>query len=508
MTGIGNFMVARFKPFFVITFFLLSLLLTLLFYNHLIHKRHVASLDDLIVFVAEAVTEAELVLKQMNDAGYEHCDQELMTKARKSLFKSSYIKGVAFYKHDEIVCTTTTGILDNPFTLPDDHYENNTGYHFWPRQKIVLSTKSEINYAAILRQGRFNVIINFEGLYQRFFGEDNGWGLFLVGRNNEYLHVAGNLSDIYLTENFNFSSSMICVKSQSDLCFKLVGHKGEGYSLYSKAVLFSIFMSTLFSIVFIYFYNKYSETRSSVSFRVKKGLKGDGFRWVYQPLVNIDDGSIFGVEVLSRFEDDLGVISPERFIPEIKALKKDLEFTKAMMISVIPELEKILTVSGGFSVSFNIYPRSLKYESVQTLVELDCVINSKLNIILEVTEDEYLDEVEVQKNLKFFKEKGFGLAIDDFGTGYSNLGQLAKVDCCYIKIDRSFVQDIEYSSIKSSLIPHIVNMSKELNISILAEGVENENQWHILRNLGVNYAQGWFFGKPMSATELQIKLRR
>ena len=93
-------------------------------------------------------------------------------------------------------------------------------------------------------------------------------------------------------------------------------------------------------------------------------------------------------------------------------------------------------------------------------------------------------------------------AIDDFGVGYSNLSQLKTLNCDFLKIDRSFVMDMEDNSIRSSLIPHIVSIAEGLNVELIAEGVENAEQSKELKGLTIGFGQGWLFGKPQSASAL------
>jgi sensor c-di-GMP phosphodiesterase-like protein len=97
------------------------------------------------------------------------------------------------------------------------------------------------------------------------------------------------------------------------------------------------------------------------------------------------------------------------------------------------------------------------------------------------------------------RDEGFQISIDDFGTGYSNLNQIASMECNAIKIDRSFVADMETGSIKSSIIPHVVGMAEALKLRVVAEGVENEAQAKKLEEMQVEYGQGWLFGRPMTA---------
>ena len=137
--------------------------------------------------------------------------------------------------------------------------------------------------------------------------------------------------------------------------------------------------------------------------------------------------------------------------------------------------------------------------------DLDFVLDMNVKnfkLVLEITEDEQIATHSAVKHIKSLKSKGFLFAIDDFGVGYSNLSQLKTLNCDYLKIDRSFVMDMEDNSIRSSLIPYIVSIAEGLNVDLIAEGVENIDQCNELKGLTIGFGQGWLFGKPQSADAL------
>jgi sensor c-di-GMP phosphodiesterase-like protein len=126
----------------------------------------------------------------------------------------------------------------------------------------------------------------------------------------------------------------------------------------------------------------------------------------------------------------------------------------------------------------------------------------EFKLVLEITEDEQIATQSAVRHIKTLKRKGFLFAIDDFGVGYSNLSQLKSLNCDYLKIDRSFVMEMEDNSIRSSLIPHIVSIAEGLDVSLIAEGVENLDQSKQLQGLTIGFGQGWLYGKPQTIESL------
>lgn len=114
-------------------------------------------------------------------------------------------------------------------------------------------------------------------------------------------------------------------------------------------------------------------------------------------------------------------------------------------------------------------------------------------IILEITERGFVDPQITLPVIAGYRKAGHRISIDDFGTGYSSLSYLQKLDVDTLKIDKSFVDTLEYKP----LTPHIIEMAKALNLATVAEGVETESQRDWLRDHGVQYAQGWLYSKAL-----------
>jgi EAL domain-containing protein (putative c-di-GMP-specific phosphodiesterase class I) len=123
-------------------------------------------------------------------------------------------------------------------------------------------------------------------------------------------------------------------------------------------------------------------------------------------------------------------------------------------------------------------------------------------MVIEITESLLLgDEVGIREKLNRFSEAGIKVALDDFGTGYSSMSYLKKFNIDYLKIDRSFVNDLETDSNDRAITEAIVVMAHKLGLKTIAEGVETEQQKAILAEVGCDYVQGYFYAKPMPVDE-------
>lgn len=283
---------------------------------------------------------------------------------------------------------------------------------------------------------------------------------------------------------------------------------GHQIYLQMKNIAHAVILGALLiSALTVYLVAKeYKNGKKAIEKRVLKALKTNQFRCVYQPIVDLETGKIAGAEVLSRLSDQYGDIYPDQFIPVISAHNKTWAFTQNMIQNALRELQGVETIDQNFKLSFNIFPCDINNGHLCQLLSLPETKQFAGIIALEITESEELDYNAAKKHLNKLSQSGFQLAIDDFGTGYSNFSELEFISADYLKIDRSFVIDMEQSSIKSILISHILPIAQDLNMKVIAEGVENLQQQALLKQLGVDFGQGWALGKPAPIANFKAQL--
>ena len=225
----------------------------------------------------------------------------------------------------------------------------------------------------------------------------------------------------------------------------------------------------------------------------------------YQPQIDIKTGAVIGVEALVRWmHPQHGLIYPDLFISmaEDNGLIGDLTalVVKQAVECVLSWQNKNIALRVSVNISAeNITSLSLPEQFTQLLKENN--LNPSM-LMLEVTETALMEElVTFLDILTRLRMKGIELSIDDFGTGFSSLSQLYRVPFTELKVDQSFVMSMTHDSEARGIVKTCIRLGHELNMKVVAEGVENQEVWDQLVQLGCDIAQGYFIAKPMPPSD-------
>ncbi len=240
--------------------------------------------------------------------------------------------------------------------------------------------------------------------------------------------------------------------------------------------------------------------------------RSDDFSVAFQPIVELRTGRVVKAEALARLNHpSLGPISPEVFIPiaeengRIEAIG-DVVFAHAARLAC-----RARTHYPAFSVAVNISPVELRLPARvhrQRLALLQTLDLPGSVLTLEITEQAALQNDEVTRAaLKIYRDQGAQIAIDDFGTGYSSLSYLSGLSADYLKIDRSFVQQLAPGTEIFTLVSVITEMARSLHLQTVAEGIETTDQLQLVQEAHCEFGQGYLFGAPQSGEELLALLR-
>jgi EAL domain-containing protein (putative c-di-GMP-specific phosphodiesterase class I) len=247
--------------------------------------------------------------------------------------------------------------------------------------------------------------------------------------------------------------------------------------------------------------------RTDLEFDLRSSLTGNQYRLVYQPIYNLDDLTVVGVEALLRWDHPTrGLVGPDEFIPILEQTGQIREVGRWVLQEACHQMATWHARGDTLDVSVNVSGRQLDYDSIVDDVR-DALLSSGLSptdLILEVTETALMHNREATaERLRRIKALGVRIAVDDFGTGYSSLAYLRQfpVDC--LKIDRAFTSAVTSSPESRALINTLVQLGKDLGLSTLAEGVETTDEMDILRGAHVDQAQGFLMARPLDPETLE-----
>ncbi len=233
---------------------------------------------------------------------------------------------------------------------------------------------------------------------------------------------------------------------------------------------------------------------------------------VYQPQIELATRRATGAEALLRWRTEDGkLILPEHFIPIAEYSGLIIEIGEWVLQEACRELVRLRNLGyNDFMMSINVSQVQFRHPRFLDMLR-DALRNAKAPpafIELEITESMAMEEPDALiKLLEQIKQTGVSIAIDDFGTGFSSLSYLQRLQCDRLKIDRAFVTEIIHSSRVSSIAEMVIQLGRNLGLSVIAEGVEDERQAQILTVLGCPLAQGYLFAKGMTAEDLVIWLQ-
>ncbi|HEY9144082.1 MAG TPA: EAL domain-containing protein [Arenimonas sp.] len=255
------------------------------------------------------------------------------------------------------------------------------------------------------------------------------------------------------------------------------------------------------------------EDRLVLGARLREAVSRNELQLHYQPQLDAGSRRITGFEALLRWNSpDLGSVPPGRFIP----IAESLGLMPELGLWVLDEACRQLSAwrdqgREGFTVAVNFSAHQLQrpdiVQRVREALERHAVPRGMLEI--ELTESSLMENVDrVKGRLAEIKALGVSLSLDDFGTGYSSLAYLKQFSLDKLKIDRSFVQDLPGDAADAAIARTIVAVGHELHMVVAAEGVETQEQADFLREMGCDELQGYHFGRPAPAAEIEARFPR
>ncbi len=389
-----------------------------------------------------------------------------------------------------------------------------------PQQMLVVVYLDVDHFALLNQEMGFaqanNILINFSRVLKSHYSAN-----VLIARFPPDQFAIGFLSDKTagqieadvkaLKQLFDKSMLEQQVESTCTMGVALGPEDGKQAKAIMEAAATALSQGKLGTRNSFYFFNKsLSELEYQRQMLVKDlrhDLAQERLSLVYQPQYRLSDGAVMGVEVLIRWNhQEQGFIPPDVFIPIAEEQGLSQAITRFVVRRAYQELnEHDLLGQEIKRVSINI--SAVEFNSRKLLdallIEIEKIPVFRQYLQIEITETATLNNIEQSaKIIKNLKQQGLKFSVDDFGTGYTSLAMLKDLPIDEVKIDRSFVDELDGETKAKAIIEAIVGMTHGFDISVIAEGIETQQQLDLLRDMGCSEGQGYFLARPMGIADL------
>lgn len=240
---------------------------------------------------------------------------------------------------------------------------------------------------------------------------------------------------------------------------------------------------------------------------VRENLTKGSFDLVFQPQFDAENKKLRGFETLLRMKDNNGVpVSPGRFIPVAEKNGSIIDIDRFVLNKAMETFKDIVNSKGNENLLISVNISAIHLLEADLIGDVVYALEKNNfpphNLELEITESVFITSIAKAVDvLNKLKNMGIQIALDDFGTGYASLSYLKKLPIDLLKIDKSFIDEIEHGDKESDFVAAIISMGHLLKFSVISEGVEDEAQLNILKKLNCDYIQGYLWGKPMDISK-------
>ncbi|WP_231893314.1 EAL domain-containing protein [Vibrio scophthalmi] len=486
----------------VVIIFLLGFFFSIL--DNYYHTKNATYQDgqELIQSLERYIEKTASELYVLNDRISKTCNQEDKLALRGHVFHSEFIKEVGIYSKGRVICTSNEGITDiylphaivdrinaskNHITIELGNSSSGLNTFF-----IYASINDHYGLNALMPPQRFINIIA-----QNLDSKQYIYQLSILGRDLNGV-ISNNLKQ---KDQFIFNSEVY------PLQIELRPSAGTYQHHYFSHIWQTILVASLFSLIYLIIGYQLLAKRS-IEFNLVSAIENDQIELYLQPIVDVNNNEVVGSEALVRWNHPTqGQISPEIFIPLAESLGIIDLLTKKTLSNVARFLTNNPSYQAKNYVSVNLSRVCLVDDDFITHLLLFTKRHPELVgcLLLEVTENLDFDQQQLQvalRNLKRIQKMGFQLAIDDFGTGYSGLNFIRLHRFQVMKIDQVFIKSLQNGSSITPVLISMIQLAKELNMKVIAEGVETKQQIDLLKELDVSYIQGFYYSRPIKPAAL------
>ncbi|MBF4257814.1 cyclic diguanylate phosphodiesterase [Vibrio anguillarum] len=495
--GILSTKVSTFAPILGIFFFVFTLAIIKNFYDT--NRLATRFGEQAITQLEHHINQTSDELNQLSKNISKHCQREDIIALRSYVFRSKMVKEVGMYNaHGTIFCTSNEG-----------HTTIHLYKHILDRLK-----QSPTNTTISLTKSRSK-----EQTFFVYASQPDMSGLNALMPPEQFMNlVAPKLAKWHYGYQVNvLSQSIRSDQEEIDSAHTSFLFKSEHYPLsiqiylnngsYAYHFLDNLWLvlltASIISLIYLAYHNYYL-SRNTLEVSLREAISSHQLELYLQPIVDITENRIVGSEALLRWnEPSQGYISPTIFIPLSERIGVIHQITYRVLKLVTECVEQHKHALHDQYISINISRLLIIDNYFMDYMKRYATKHPAIvpRLLLEITEDNHfnVDELKLaMENLQRLKQLGFKIAIDDFGTGYSGLNFIHQHDFHTLKIDQVFIKSLHQNSAITSVLVSMIKLAKQLNMRLIAEGVENQDQVRELELLGVRYIQGFYYSEPMS----------
>jgi sensor c-di-GMP phosphodiesterase-like protein len=454
---------------------------------------------------------AQQVIKGIEKLNIDNpCQEENVNRMRGIDLSSSYIQAIGYVSNNTMLCSSLGGAVVK-WTLGSVDEITARGFilHFNVKAPFAM----ESTFLGIQKGNYIAVIHKKLPLDTTLFNKNISLGIFTLDKH-KIIVSQGIIKQEWLNRLDNqevvtfFKNGYVVAVVKSKIFNTGAVAAGPFYYFNQHTIntaLVLIPIGLLAGIIFAFAVIYWVRQLMSLPTEIKAGLRRNEFFLVYQPIIEMQTGCCIGAEALLRWKRANGeVISPNLFIPIAEYSNMIDQITKQIFKLIAQDAKGIFGEHPNFHIAINVSSSDLHSTHIVTLLN-KLMRETKArpkNFIVEATEGGLLKKEIARETIHEIRDLGVQVALDDFGTGYSSLSYLGTFKLDYLKIDKSFVDAIGTDAPTSHVILHIIDMAKELNLKLIAEGIETVAQADFIRKHGIQYAQGYLYGEPMTLNEV------
>lgn len=493
---------------------ILSVLLPICLSIWLAHRQAEEQfVDALDRYASRVLVRTDMVVEQAKEALNQlqafkgvPCSPTHLMEMRRSAFSWRYVQEVIYADNLKILCSSLEQASKAVYFPPPMRITED-GYSTW------LTTQNDLGfnrYMAVMGKGHYLVLIDPASLVDVIPLSQLTINAALVGHKTHLIFASNNKLDPHIRNmvmgqkvtNIQYNGAMYVMKPIPELGFTVVAWAALKplAETWHQQLLFWLPFGMLISLLAAFFVLRVLRRIQSPRNRLLDAINSRDIVVHYQPIVALCSGKIVGAEALARWpQPDGSILAPDIFVPLAEQTGLISQLTQLVIEKVFEDMGNWLHLHDEQHISINLAPADL------TSGDLPPLLGQLLNkwkihpkqIALELTERGFADPKISAPAIAAFRRSGHSVYIDDFGTGYSSLSYLQDLDVDTLKIDKSFVDALEYKNVT----PHIIEIAKSLKLAMVAEGIETARQLEWLHRHGVQYGQGWYYSKALPKAE-------